>query len=84
MYPLVLGEILGVFVYTLNEDGKYPVQGYENLKLPTEMQLSENRKTFSQFFFPFLEHTSNFKHFEKKDDCHSQCISEIKDFGNLG
>ena len=71
MYPLVLGEILGVFVYTLNEDGKYPVQGYENLKLPTEMQLSENRKTFSQFFFPFLEHTSNFKHFEKKDDCHS-------------
>ena len=28
------------------------------------MQLSLKRKTFSRFFFPFLESTSNFKHFE--------------------
>ena len=71
MSPLVLGEILGVFVNTLTADGKYPVQGCENLQLPIQMQLSEKRKTFSQFFVPFLGSTSNFKDFEKNDDCHS-------------
>ena len=50
MSPLVIGEILGVFVNTLTADGKYPVQGCENLQLPIQMQLSEKRKTFSQFF----------------------------------
>ena len=71
MSPLVLGEILGVFVNTLTADGKYPVQGCENLQLPIQMQLSEKQKTFSKFFVPFLESSSNFKHFEKKVDCHS-------------
>ena len=51
MSPLVLGEILAVFVNTLTADGKYPVQGCENLQLPIQMQLSEKRKTFSQFLF---------------------------------
>ena len=41
MSPLVLGEILGVFVNTLTGDGKYAVQICENLQLPIEMQLSE-------------------------------------------
>ena len=71
MSPLVLGEVLVVFVNRLTADGKYPVQDCENLQLPIQMQLSEKRKTFSEFFVPFLESTSNFKHFEKKDDCHS-------------
>ena len=71
MSPLVLGEILRVFVNTLTADGKYPVQECQNLQLPIEMQLSEKRKSFSKFFVPFLEFTSNFNHFEKKDDCHS-------------
>ena len=47
------------------------------------MQLSEKRKTFSEFSVTFLESTSEFKHFEKKDECHSQCISEIGDCENL-
>ena len=71
MSLLVIGEILGVFVNTLTADGKYPVQGCENLQLPIQMQLSEKRKTFSQFFVPFLEFISNIKHFEKKDYRHS-------------
>ena len=71
MSPLVLGEILGAFVNTFNADGKYPVQGSENLQLPIQMQLSEKEKTFSEFFVPFLEFTSNFDHFAKKDDYHS-------------
>ena len=71
MSPLVLGEILGVFVDTLPADAKYPVEYYDNLRLPTQIQLSERRKPFSQFFLRFLESTSNFKHFEEKDDGHS-------------
>ena len=47
MSPLVLDEILGAFVNTFNADGKYPVQGSENLQLPIQMQLSEKEKTFS-------------------------------------
>ena len=42
MSPLVLGEILGVFLNTLTAEGKYPVQDWENLPLPIEMQLSGN------------------------------------------
>ena len=47
------------------------------------MQLSEKRKTFSQFFVPFLESTSNLKDSEKKDDRHSYYVSEITDFEKL-
>ena len=71
MSPLMLGKILGVFVNTMTADGKYPIQDCKNLQLPIEMQLSKKRKTLSQFFVPFLESTSNFKHFERKDDHHS-------------
>ena len=34
--------------------------------------------------FTFLEATSNFNHFVKKDDRHSKCISEITECGKLG
>ena len=71
MYPLVLGEILGMFVNALTADGKYPVEGCENFQFPIEMQLSEKQKTFSDFCVWFLDSTSNFEHFERKDDCHS-------------
>ena len=79
----MLGEILGVFVNTLTADGKYPVQDCQNLQLPIQMQLSQKRETFSEFFLPFLESTSNFEHFERKDACHNQCISEITDCENV-
>ena len=55
-----------MFVNTLTADGKYPVQYCENLQLLTQMQFSEKRKNFCEFFVPFLESPSNFKHFEKK------------------
>ena len=69
--PLLSGEMLGFSVQTLTSDGKYPVQGCENLQLPLQMQLSEKRKTFFGFFLPFLYSTWNFEHFERKDDRHS-------------
>ena len=71
MSPLVLREILGVFVHTLTDHTKYPVQDCENIPLSIQMQLSEKPKTFSLFFVPFLVGTSNFKRFRRKDDCHS-------------
>ena len=43
------------------------------------MQLSEKRKTFSKSFVAFLECTSNFKHFERKEDRHSKSLFEITD-----
>ena len=49
MCPLVLGEILGVFLYILTADGKYPVQGFENLELRIQMQLSPKQKLFPNF-----------------------------------
>ena len=66
MSPLVLGEILEVLLNILTADGKYRVQGCGNMQLPIQMQLSEKQKIFSEIFIPFLESTSNFKHFEKK------------------
>ena len=69
--PLVLGEILGVFVNILTTDAKYPLQDCKNLQLPIQVQLSRKRKTFSEFFVPFLQRTCNLKHFQRKDDRHS-------------
>ena len=48
------------------------------------MQLSYRATIFSDFFVSFLESTSNFKHFEKKDDRHSYFISEIKECEKRG
>ena len=60
-----------VFVNRLTVDAKYPVQDCETWLLPIQIQLFEKRKTFSELLGPFLESTSNYKHFEKRDDCHS-------------
>ena len=44
MSPLVLGELLMVFVNTLIADDQYPVQDWKNLQLLIQMHLSEKRK----------------------------------------
>ena len=77
--PLLKFQIIGVFVNRLAADYKYPVPDIENLLFPIQMQLSSKRKIFSEFFIPFMESPSKFKHFTQKEDCHSQCISEIYD-----
>ena len=46
MSPLVSGEILGIFVNTLTDQGINPVQGCGNLQLPIQMQLAEKQETF--------------------------------------
>ena len=69
--PLVSAEMLGLFVNRLTSDGKYPIQGCENLQLPIQMQLFQKRKNFSEYFIPFMDSTSNIEHFERKDHRHS-------------
>ena len=66
MSPALLGEILAMFLNTFAAEGKYLIEDWENLPLPIQMQLSEKRKFFSDFFVPLLESASNFKDFEKK------------------
>ena len=73
-----------MFRNTLTANDKYPVRDCVNLLSPIQMQLSLKATIFSNFFVPFLESTSNFKHFEKKDDCHSYFISEITHCERLG
>ena len=73
-----------MFRNTLTSNDKYPVRDFVNLLSPIQMQLSLKPTIFSNFFVPFLESTSNFKHFEKKDDRHSYFISEITDCERLG
>ena len=66
----IFPEIFWVSLNIFTADTKYPVEYWENLQLPMQMQLSPKHKTFSQFLVPFLESTLNFKHFEKKDEGH--------------
>ena len=49
--PLVIGEILGVFVNTLTADGKYRVQYCQNLQLPIQNNFLKNEKLFLSFFW---------------------------------
>ena len=73
-----------VFRNTLTANDKYPVRDCVNLSSPIQMQLSIKSTIFSDFFVSFLEYTSNFRHFEKKDDGHSYFISEMTDCDRLG
>ena len=73
-----------VFRHTLTANDKYPVRDFVNLSSPIQMQLSIKSTIFSDFFVSFLEYTSNFRHFEKKDDGHSYFISEMTDCDRLG
>ena len=74
---LELRKILGLFLNTLTDDDKYSLLYRDNLTQPIQILLSQKRKNFSRFFSAFSKSTLNFKHFQKKDDPHSRCISQI-------
>ena len=73
-----------MFRNTLTANGKYPVKYCGNFWFMIQMHLSLQPKNFSDFLVPFLESTSNFKHFEKKDDRHTYFISDITEYEKLG
>ena len=68
---LVIHKILRPFVNTLAVNDKHYLLNRDNLTRPIQLQLSQKQKIFSEFFFPFLKSTLNFKHLPKKDDPHS-------------
>ena len=72
-------KILGVFDVTWTANEKYSLRNSQNLPFPIQRQLSKKRKTFSQFFTVFVTFTLGFQYFEKKDDSHRLCISEVTD-----
>ena len=74
---LVLCKILRLFINTLTTDDKYSLLNKENLTQPIQILLYQKDWTFSQIFSSFLKSTFNFEHFQKKDDPHSRCVSEI-------
>ena len=74
---LELCKILGLFVNTLTDDDKYSLLYRDNLTQQIQILLSQKPKTFSQLFSEILKPTLNFAHFQKKDDRHSRCISQI-------
>ena len=83
--PLVICKVLGLFVNTLTADYKYSLLNRGYLLRHVQMQLSQKRKTFSNFFiylfifFTFSEFKLNLEHNQKKEDPHSWCIFELRD-----
>ena len=72
---LLIFEVLRLFLKTLTAAGKYSLCNIWTLQELIQLQLSKKQKKICQF----LKAASNFKHFEKKDDSHSLCISKISD-----
>ena len=73
-----------MFRNTFTASDKYPVLYCVNLSSLIQWQLSLKPTIVSDFFVLFLESTSNFKQFEKKDDRHTYFISEIAEYEKLG
>ena len=74
---LALCKILSLLVNTLTDDDKYSLLYRDNLTQPIQILLSQKQNIFSHFFSAFSKPTSNFQHFQKKDDPYSRCISRI-------
>ena len=74
---LVLCKILRPFLNKLTANDKYSLPNRGNLTEAIKILLAQKEKTFSGFFSSFLKSRLNFGHFQKKDDPHSRCISEI-------
>ena len=71
----MINKILRLFLNTLTVNNKHYLVNRGNLTQPIQMQLSEQQKTFSEFFFAFLICILNFQNYPKKDDPRSSCIS---------
>ena len=74
---LVLYKILGLLVNTLTDDDKYSLLYRDNLPQQIQILLSQKPKTFSRLSPEIFIPTLNFEHFQKKDDPHSRCSSQI-------
>ena len=64
-------KIVKLFVNALTSDDKHYLLNKENLTQPSQMQLSEKQKTFSETFLAFLKSMLNFPDILKKDNPYS-------------
>ena len=74
---LVLCKILGPFVKTMTDDDKYSLLYRDNLMKQIQILLYQKPKTFLKLSSQILKPTLNFENFQKKDDPHSRCSSQI-------
>ena len=74
---LVPCKFLRLLVMTLTDDEKYSFLYRENLTQPIQILLSQIPKTFSKLYSEILKPRLNFEHFQKKDDHHSRCSSQM-------
>ena len=70
-------KFLRPFFSTLTANDKYSLNSKDKWMQNIQMHLFQKKNIFSEFFLPFFESGLNFEHFQKKDDPHSLCISEI-------
>ena len=80
---LLTSQILGLLLNILAAHEMHPVLNRDNITIPIHVQLSQKRKSVSQFFAPFLKSKLNFEHFESKDNPHRFCIFEVTDSENV-
>ena len=73
----MIHKILRLFVNTLAAVEKHYLLTRDNLTQTIQIQLSQKQKTFSQFFFEFLNSILNFKHLPKQDDPIADVFVEI-------
>ena len=67
----MIHKILRLLVNTLTIDEKHYLLSRDNLTQTIHIQLSQEQKTFFQFFLPFLKSILYLKTFPKNDDPHS-------------
>ena len=58
--------MLALLFITLGADEKHPVLNRDNLKKPTQMQLSQKQETSSQVLGEFSKSRLNYQDFQKK------------------
>ena len=67
------------FLNTLTPNHTYSLNNKDKWMQTIQMHLSQKQKIFSELFLDFFESALNFENFQKKDDPHTLCISEITD-----
>ena len=67
------------FLNTLTANDTYSLNSKDKWMQTIQMHLYQKQKIFSEFFSTFSKSPLNFERFQKKDDPHSLCISEIAD-----
>ena len=72
--------MLGLFVNPLTVDDKYCLLKRGNLLQHFQMQLSQKRKTFTEFFFAFSEFRFNFERFRKRMTLPAHVFLNLQNF----